>query len=264
MLPNGDRIQSSHEADLLFKNLPNGSLRAHLFPHLQGQALLSIGVFCDAGCTATFTATTVQIIHQGKIVLEGARTPPGLWSTNLITVQAPAWQANGAHTTNIKVNTIKYLHAACFSPTTETWTKAIDHGFFQSIPVLNSRDVHRYLPKSKATVMGHLDQVRQNIRSTKKPRPNDKEVQAFDEDTNPVEETTATNTAFASMVELDEPTDGKSYSDLTGRFPAKSEVGNLYILVLYTYDDNAILVEPLPRRSDAEQLKAYTKLLARR
>jgi hypothetical protein len=69
--------------------------------------------------------------------------------------------------------------------------------------------------------------------------------------------------AFASIVELDNIADGKSYSDLTGRLPAKSEAGNLYVLVLYTYDDNAILAQPLPRRSDAEQLKAYTKILER-
>jgi hypothetical protein len=242
MLPNGDRIQSSHEADLVFPNLPTGAIRAHLFPDLKGQALLSIGVFCDSGCTANFTATTVQILHQGKTVLEGARTPPGLWTTSLT---KPAWQANGAHTINLKINAIKYLHAACFSPTTQTWTKAIDQGFFRSIPALNSRDVHRHLPKSKATTMGHLDQVRQNIRSTKKSRPNDKEVLEFDLDLNPEEDTTTTNTAFASVIELDDPTDGKSYSDLTGRFPAKSEAGNLYVLVLYTYDNNAILVEPL-------------------
>jgi hypothetical protein len=134
MLPNGDRIQSSHKADLLFKDLPTSSLRAHLFPHLQGQALLYMGVFCDAGCTANFTAKTVQIIYQGKTVLEGSRTPSGLWSTNLTAVREPAWQANGAHTINLKVNAIKYLHSACFSPTTETWTKAINHGFLRSIP----------------------------------------------------------------------------------------------------------------------------------
>jgi hypothetical protein len=69
MLPNGERIQSSHKADLVFPNLPTGAIRAHLFPNLQGQAL-----FCDSGCTANFTATTV---------LEGARTPPGLWTTSL-------------------------------------------------------------------------------------------------------------------------------------------------------------------------------------
>jgi hypothetical protein len=112
--------------------------------------------------------------------------------------------------------------------------------------------------------MGHLDQVRQNICSTKsKPRPNDKEVQEFDEDTNPTCENEPTNTAFASIVEVDQPTEGKSYYDLTGRFPSKSEAGNLYVLILYTYDDNAILAKPLPRRSDADQLKAYTKLLTR-
>jgi hypothetical protein len=182
------------------------------------------------------------------------------------TTNPPAWQANGAHTDSLKVNAIKYLHAACFSPTTETWVKAIDQGFLKTIPAFNSRDVHRHLPKSKATAMGHLDQTRQNVHSTKpfkaRPRSNDKEVLEFDVDTNPsIHETT--NSAFASIVALEEPTEGKSYSDLTGRFPAKSEAGNLYVLVLYTYNDNAILVEPLPRRSDTEQLKAYTKLLTR-
>jgi hypothetical protein len=54
---------------------------------------------------------------------------------------------------------------------------------------------------------------------------------------------------------------GKSYSDL--HFPTVSEMGNLYVLVLYTQDDNAILVEPLKNRSEAEQLKAYTTLLTR-
>jgi hypothetical protein len=95
-----------------------------------------------------------------------------------------------------------------------------------------------------------------------KPRPSDKEVSAFDEDTTPDQETT-TATAFTSIVAVDEHSDGKSYSDLTGRFPSISVTGNLYVLVLYTYDNNAILVEPLPRRSDAEQLKAYTKILNR-
>jgi hypothetical protein len=133
MLPNGERIQSSHEAELLFKDLPGGAIRAHLFPQLQGQALLSIGVFCDAGCTANFTATSVQILHKGKIVLEGARSPPGLWTTTMSTTNIPAWQAKGAHTDSLKVNEIKYLHAACFRPTTETWVKAINQGFLKRI-----------------------------------------------------------------------------------------------------------------------------------
>jgi hypothetical protein len=71
-----------------------------------------------------------------------------------------------------------------------------------------------------------------------------------------------TNTAFANMIELSN-VEGKSYSDLTGRFPCKSELGNLYVMVLYAYDANAILVEPIKNRSDGEQLKAMELLIKR-
>jgi hypothetical protein len=66
--------------------------------------------------------------------------------------------------------------------------------------------------------------------------------------------------AYATILDMEEATImGKSYSDLTGHFPAKSQHGNLYVLILYTYD-NAILAEPLKTRSDADQLKAYEAL----
>jgi hypothetical protein len=71
--------------------------------------------------------------------------------------------------------------------------------------------------------MGHLDQVRQNIRSTKKSRPNDKEVTEFDDDTNPNGETEPSNMALASVVELDAVPEGKSYSDLTGLCSADND-----------------------------------------
>jgi hypothetical protein len=37
--------------------------------------------------------------------------------------------------------------------------------------------------------------------------------------------------------------------------------GGLYVLVLYTYNNNAILVELLKNRTEGEQLVAYTKIL---
>ena len=37
----------------------------------------------------------------------------------------------------------------------------------------------------------------------------------------------------------------KGFSDLTGTFPKKSSRGNLYVMVLYDYDSNAILAEPI-------------------
>jgi hypothetical protein len=148
----------------------------------------------------------------------------------------------------------------------QTWTQAIAHRHFRSIPDLKVKAVQQLLPKSVATTLGHLDQQRQNWQSTKAPRrkkqPSDKEVKHFDEDTNPTKEQ-PTHEAMANIVELMDSAMGKSYSDLTRRFPTVSEMGNLYVLVLYTQDDNAIFVEPLKNRSEAEQLKAYTTLLTR-
>jgi hypothetical protein len=101
------------------------------------------------------------------------------------------------------------------------------------------------------------------LRSTRhRTRPSDKEVQRFDQDVNPDNEAT-TNQAFAATIDLyaDDAPEGRSYSDLTGRFPSKSQDGNLYVLVLYTYDDNAILVELLKNRMEGKQLMAYSKIL---
>jgi hypothetical protein len=81
------------------------------------------------------------------------------------------------------------------------------------------------------------------------------------EDSNPAQES-ATNTVSANLIELNNPTH-KSYLDLTRRFPIHSSQGNLYVLVLYLYDDNTILVEPLNNRREGEQIKAYTNLLQR-
>ena len=42
-----------------------------------------------------------------------------------------------------------------------------------------------------------------------------------------------------------------AYSDLTGRFPHTSSRGNCYLLLVYDYDSNAILVAPLESRAAA-------------
>jgi hypothetical protein len=74
-----------------------------------------------------------------------------------------------------------------------------------------------------ATAMGHLDQLRKNVRSTRqRKRPSDKEVREFDQDVNPDTNAT-TNQAFAVMIDMhaEETLEGWSYLDLMGRFPSK-------------------------------------------
>ena len=53
------------------------------------------------------------------------------------------------------------------------------------------------------------------------------------------------------------------FSDQTGQFPKRSQQGNKYIMVLVEIDSNAILVEPMKSRKDAEMIRAYTVLLTR-
>jgi hypothetical protein len=96
----------------------------------------------------------IKIEHTGKLVLEGACLSPGLWAINL-----PHHnnnnnnKASSAYSGHITTEAIKFLHVACFSPTTATWTQAIEKGFFQSILVLTANTVHRQL----LTAMGHME-----------------------------------------------------------------------------------------------------------
>jgi hypothetical protein len=160
----------------------------------------------------------------------------------------------------LKSRALWHLHASLFSPATQTWTKAILNNHFSTWLAFTVLEVCKYLPKLVATSMGHMDQQRQNIRSTKrKHKPKQAEDKEGIDDTNPVK-ATATNTRFANLIKLTNPTQ-KSYTDLTGRFLLYSSQGNLYVLVLYFYDNNAILVEPLKSRSEGAEIKAYANLL---
>jgi hypothetical protein len=257
-LPNENVICSTHTAQLLFPKLPLAVLQAHVFPQLKNRALLSIGVLCDAGCTVTFDTTSVKIIYNNEIVLEGSRVPPGLWTTHLKT----PLQANATYSAPLKTTALQHLHASLFCPTTQTWIKAINNRHFTSWLPFTAREVRKHLPKSIATTLGHLDQQRKNLWSTKRNQKH-KPIEDQDgiDDTNPEQETPS-RTCVANLVEINDPT-SKSYSDLTGRFPIHSNQGNLYVLLIYLCNENAIIVEPLKNRSEGEQLCAYQTLLQR-
>jgi hypothetical protein len=155
-MPNGKIISSTHTAKLPFPQLPATAIRAHVFPQLRNQALLSIGVLCDAGCTVTFAQTSVKIYYHNDLVLEGTRIPPGLWTTTI----TPTPEANASFSAPLKATALQHLHASLFSPATQTWTKAILNNHFTTWPTFTIQEVRKYLPKSTATAMGHLDQQR--------------------------------------------------------------------------------------------------------
>ena len=87
---------------------------------------------------------------------------------------------------------------------------------------------------------GHLDQQRQ--RKRKQPISDEQPTSATG---------TRSHTIYSAIIDLSAPT-GHTYSDLTGRFPVQSNHGADYILVVYEYNSNAILVRPLRSRTAPE------------
>jgi hypothetical protein len=53
---------------------------------------------------------------------------------------------------------------------------------------------------------------------------------------------------------------GQIFTDQTGKFPITSSRGNKYVMVLYDYDSNSILTEPLKSRSETKMVRGYSKL----
>jgi hypothetical protein len=148
----------------------------------------------------------------------------------------------------------KFLHQALFSPSTSTLLKAIKNNQLTTWPGLTSENVLKHLPKSIATTFGHQDQTRKNTRSTQ-PKPQIESEPDHGPDS--IDTPRRTHQGFAAI--FDSGT-GKIYTDQTGRFPVTSSRGHKYLSVLYDYDSNAILAEPIKSRKQEELLRAYKQL----
>ena len=67
---------------------------------------------------------------------------------------------------------------------------------------------------------------------------------------------TRTNLFICAIVEATD----KIYSDLTGKFPVQSALGNKYILIVYHYNANAILADPLKDRTAKSIVSAHQRI----
>ena len=57
-----------------------------------------------------------------------------------------------------RLDLVRYLHAACFSPVKSTWLKVIQNNNFLTWPALTENLVTNHLPISTATMQGYLHQ----------------------------------------------------------------------------------------------------------
>jgi hypothetical protein len=92
----------------------------------------------------------------------------------------------------------------------------------------------------------YLNQQRQNARTTKI-----KDAQLLDPEKE-IDHGIKTQCVYAATIDA-----GQIYTDQTGRFTVVLSKGNKYIMILYDYDSNAILAQPIKDRTAPELLKAF-------
>ena len=73
-IPNREIIESTHTALLNHQDLPFHARQAHIFPGLK-KGLLSIEIFCEHGCEATFKNKSFHIKNKqsGRNIMRGTR-----------------------------------------------------------------------------------------------------------------------------------------------------------------------------------------------
>jgi hypothetical protein len=159
---------------------------------------------------------------------------------------------------------VPFHHAALFSPAPTTLELALQKGFLPPFPGLTLQALRRHPPHSVATIKGHLDQIRKNLRSTKKaPKESPTtSVSNTDEvdDWFPASEPSNKRTHHYYLALIKPERSGQIYSDLTGRFPIAPSKENNYLLINYDYDSNGILAQPMQTRTGPCILAAYKVL----
>jgi hypothetical protein len=138
---------------------------------------------------------------------------------------------------------VHYLHIALFSPTKSAMLQAFKDGHLITWPGLREDAINKHVKITPATAMGHMNQRRQNIRSTSKAPIANSPTPETDMGSKP-------HLVYAVVVDQ-----GQLYTDLTG--PVRSSKGNSYVMVCYVYDCNYVKVIPMKSRSASEWVKAY-------
>jgi hypothetical protein len=154
----------------------------------------------------------------------------GLWRIDLRKENQQSHQAVEDNVYELR-NTgalVNYLHKALFSPTKSALLQSVKNGHLITWPGLTEKAIDTHLKLTPATAMGHMNQRRQNIRSTSKTAITP-DIEYFT--TANTNLGTKTHLVYAVLIDQ-----GQLYTDLTGKFPVRSSKGNSYVMVCYVYD----------------------------
>ena len=100
-LPNGTVLHATHCTQLQLKHVPKAAIQALILPTLTQYSLLLISQFCDAGCTETFTSTTVSVTYNNHTIVTGLKNQKdGLYYT---LIQEQPKNCDTTATTNMRI-----------------------------------------------------------------------------------------------------------------------------------------------------------------
>jgi hypothetical protein len=144
--------------------------KAHVFPGMANHSLISFGQLCNEGYIVTFKNASVTVCNSQEFqILSGPRDlDTGLWRINLRQDNQHVHQAVANKVYELR-NTgalVHYLHKSLFSPKKSALLQAVKNGHLVTWPGLTEDAIHRHLKFTPATAMGHMNQRRQNTRST--------------------------------------------------------------------------------------------------
>ena len=241
--PDGSIIRSTHVGILDVPTI--GETVAHIFPSLVG-SLISISVLVDLGLTATYSSKHVCIYQGEREILRGDRDPStGLWMLDLS-------KFTKSHTASLAIQVRTQSEVAAFwhgtfgSPALTTLIKAMDKGFI-TLPGVSAALMRKHAPNPVATSLGHLDQTRQGLRSTRPPPTED------------IDDPTEYNHEPKRHIIVKFSRTGRNYMDMAGRFPHQSARGANYMMIMYSHDTGYIHIETPASRSAADIVSCFER-----
>ena len=263
LMPDNNGIHITKQGNIPLPSMIKGpATMAYVLPGLKNASLLSLGQFMNSGCWALVNSHLLNIYKDSTLVVQGRRNwKDGLWDVKLLRKQPSTKELLHYVNAFIQVNKTKsqlanYLHACLFSPCTSTLQKAIQKNFLLTWPGIDKINFQTLVGNSIATAKGHMAQERKNLRSTKPEDVDQKELMDYFPEKEKLSKILFSKVLPYTPKEL-------AYGDLTDRFPFRSSRGNEYIYVVYDYDSNAILVEPIQNRQAKTITEAWEKIYKR-
>jgi hypothetical protein len=148
-----------------------------------------------------------------------------------------------------------FYHACLGFPVKQTWLDTIKAGNCDTFDGLTYSIVARYCPESNKTILGHLAQQCQNIRSTKLKWPTTLSPTTLLTSA-PSPEDIPSNQVFIKVYPL-----GRLYTDNMGCFPIRARLGNQYVMIAFYADGNFILQQAFKSIGDRHQIAAYNAIM---